>query len=301
MSASELLDRGPAAELLEPPDQRSLWQAVTSSVEGRTGLAIGALMVAVIAFGRFLAPHDPRELLVGPVGQPPSREFLLGTDALGRDVLSRVLTGGDTLMLIAVLAASLALLLGGGLGLLGAVRGGRLDTVVAGLFDFLLTLPPLLIVLVIVAGLGTSTTVITITLAVVFAPGFGRVIRGVAAETVVLPYVDAARARGERTTAIIVRDVLPNISAPVLAEFSLRTTYAILFVASLSFLGLGVQPPAPDWGLMVAENRSLLAVAPLGSLAPSAAMCLLSISFNLLADAVSTHLTRGEAARMVRL
>src|SRR5690606_404113 len=188
------------------------------------------LMVAVIAFGRFLAPHDPRELLVGPVGQPPSREFLLGTDALGRDVLSRVLTGGDTLMLIAVLAASLALLLGGGLGRLGAVRGGRLATVVAGLFDFLLTRPPLLIVLVIVAGLGTSTTVITITLAVVFAPGFGRVIRGVAAETVVLPYVDAARARRERSTAIIVRDVVPNISAPVLPEYTLRTTYTTLFV-----------------------------------------------------------------------
>jgi peptide/nickel transport system permease protein len=289
-------------EVYETPRERvSATKAILNSLEGRIGLGVGLFMLAIVVFGRFFAPYDPRGLRTGAPGRPPGEGFLLGTDALGRDVLSRVLTGGDTMLFVPLVAITLSMLLGGGLGLLGAYRGGTFDSIITRLFDFLLTIPPLLIVLVVVAGFGTSFTVIIVTLAVVFAPGFGRVVRGVAREVIVLAYVDASRARGESSMSIVGRDVLPNITAPVLAEFSLRTTYAILFVGSLSFLGLGVQPPAPDWGLMVAENRSLLSIAPLATLAPAVAICMLSISFNLLADAVSNHLSRGESSKMVKL
>lgn len=293
--------RVPVAELpveVRPP---SVIAVVWRSMVGRMGVIVGLFALGLIAFGRFFTPYDPRAIRVGLPGQTPSSEFWLGTDALGRDVLSRLMAGGDVLLLVPLIAVTISLLIGGGLGLIAAYVGRTTDTIISGLFDFLLTIPPLLIVLVIVAGFGTSTFVISVTLAIVFAPGFGRVVRSVARDVTALPYVDAARARGEGPVGVIFRDVLPNTTGPVLAEFSLRTTYAILFVASLSYLGLGVQPPAPDWGLMVAENRSLLAVTPLASLAPAAAICMLSIAFNLIADALTNFLDRGESARMVQL
>jgi peptide/nickel transport system permease protein len=132
----------------------------------------------------------------------------------------------------------------------------------------------------------------------VYAPPLGRVVRATAQSVIVNLYVVSAKARGERDSAIIVREILPNISGPVLAEFGLRLTYAILFVATLSFLGLGVQPPSPDWGLLVAENRGLLTVAPWGALLPALGITALAISFNLIADALSKVMAGDDVSRL---
>jgi peptide/nickel transport system permease protein len=136
---------------------------------------------------------------------------------------------------------------------------------------------------------------------VVFAPGFGRVVRASTQSVVVNAYIEAAQARGERSSAILLREVLPNIAAPVLAEFGLELTYGILFVSGVSYLGLGVQPPQADWGLMISQNSGILAVAPLGALAPAAAITVLCVGLNLLTDSLSNYLSRGEASRVIEL
>jgi peptide/nickel transport system permease protein len=288
-------------ELREEEEGRppSVWRTILGTVEGRIGLVLGVIMLGTIAFGRFFAPHSTTELGVGPQTTGPSASHLLGTDNLGRDVLSRFLTGGDAILLVPLAAVTLAFVVGGGMGMLGAYARGWIDALITRTFDLLLTLPPLLLVLVIIAGLGTSTLVLVVTVALVFLPRVGRVLRGATQAVVTNDYVAAAQARGERTHAILVREVLPNIAAPAIADFALRITYGVIFVATLNFLGLGAQPPEPDWGLMVAESRNFLSVAPVATLAPAAGIAALSISFNLIADALTRHLTRESARGLV--
>ncbi len=276
--------------------RQSLWVAVLHTGEGMIGVTLGIGMVLLIILGRFFGPST--DYNVGLPGSGSSAEHWFGTDTLGRDILSRFLHGGDTVLLIPLIAVTLALIIGGTLGLFGAYWGGWPDVVISKVFDVILTLPPLLIVLVIIGGLGASNTVLIITVALVYAPGLGRVVRGTAQSVMVNPYVLSAQARGESDLAIIFREVLPNVSGPVLAEFGLRLTYAILFVATLSFLGLGVQPPAPDWGLMVAENRGLITVAPWGTMLPALGITLLAVAFNLTADAISRVLAGDELSRL---
>jgi peptide/nickel transport system permease protein len=264
--------------------------------EGRIGFALGLFMLALIGFGRLFGPSTTYN--AGAPGSGSSAAHWFGTDILGRDVLSRFFHGGDTVLLIPLVAVSCALVLGGSLGLFAAYKGGWPDIVITKVFDVVLTLPPLLIVLVVIGALGTSNLVLITTVALVYAPPLGRVVRATAQSVIVNLYVVSAKARGERDSAIIVREILPNISGPVLAEFGLRLTYAILFVATLSFLGLGVQPPSPDWGLMVAENRGLLTVAPWGTLLPALGITALAISFNLIADALSKVMAGDDVSRL---
>jgi peptide/nickel transport system permease protein len=275
----------------------SALRTILGTSEGRIGLAVGLVMLGVTAFGRFLAPYSPTELGVGVATQGPSADHYFGTDHLGRDVFSRFLAGGDTIVLIPLAAVSLAFIIGGGLGMLGGYLRGLPDALITRTFDLLLTLPPLLLVLVLIAGLGTSSVVLVLTVALVFIPRMGRVIRGATQAVVTSDYVAAAQARGERTGAILVREVLPNIAAPAIADFALRITYGVIFVATLNFLGLGAQPPAPDWGLMVADSRAYLAAQPWAAFGIAA----LSVSFNLIADALTRHLTRESARGVVPL
>ena len=279
----------------------SIWRTLLTSVEGRVGIALGVVMLGLIAFGRFFTPYSPTELGTGRAAIGPSADHLLGTDHLGRDVFSRFLAGGDTIIIVPLIAVTLAFVAGGGLGMLGGYLRGWPDAVITRTFDLLLTLPPLLLVLVVIAGLGTSRLVLIVTVALVFLPRMGRVVRGATQAVVTNDYVAAAQARGERTSAIVVREVLPNIAAPAIADFALRITYAVIFVSTLNFLGLGAQPPKPDWGLMVAESRSFISVAPWATLAPAFGIAALSISFNFLADALTRHLTRETARGVVPL
>jgi peptide/nickel transport system permease protein len=286
---------------LPAPEARrqSLWRAVLRTTEGKIGIGLGAFMIGLIVLGQLLGPAT--DYNVAAPGSGSSAAHWFGTDALGRDVLSRFLDGGGTVLLIPLVAVTLSLIIGGSLGLFGAYWGGRPDVVISKVFDVILTLPPLLIVLVIIGGLGSSDTVLIITVALVYAPGMGRVVRGTAQSVIVNPYVLSAQARGERDLSIIFREVLPNVTGPTLAEFGLRLTYGILFVATLSFLGLGVQPPASDWGLMVAENRGLITVAPWGTMLPALGITALAVALNLSADALSRVLAGDDLSRLAMI
>lgn len=302
MTAAPAAFETPPVQLIEeeaaPP---SIWRTLLTSIEGKIGIGLGLVMLSLIAFGRFFTPYSPTDIATGPAASGPMAGHILGTDQLGRDVLSRFLAGGDTILIVPLIAVTLAFLAGGGLGMLGGYLRGWPDAVITRTFDLLLTLPPLLLVLVIIAGLGSSQLVLVLTVALVFLPRMGRVVRGATQAVVTNDYVAAAQARGERTSAIIAREVLPNIAAPAIADFALRITYAIIFVATLNFLGLGAQPPAPDWGLMVAESRTFIAVAPWATLAPAIGIAALSISFNFIADALTRHLTRESGQGAVPL
>jgi peptide/nickel transport system permease protein len=278
------------------PGRESLWRSVLRTAEGRIGVGLGVFMVGLIVLGAVFGPQT--DYNVAPPGSGPSAAHWFGTDALGRDVLSRFLHGGTSVLLIPLIAVTLSLLIGGSLGLFAAYYGGWPDIVISKAFDVVLTIPPLLIVLVIIGGLGASNTVLIVTVALVYAPGMGRVVRGTAQSIIVNPYVLSAQARGESNITIVFREVLPNVSGPALAEFGLRLTYGILFVATLSFLGLGVQPPSPDWGLMVAENRGLLTVAPWGTMLPALGITALAVALNLTADAISRVLAGDELSRL---
>jgi peptide/nickel transport system permease protein len=260
-----------------PARKQSLLRAVLRTGEGRIGIGLGVFMIGLIVIGALFGPTTDYNAAAPGSGSSAAHWF--GTDALGRDVLSRFLHGGTTVLLIPLVAVTLSLIIGGSLGLFGAYWGGWPDVVISKVFDVILTLPPLLIVLVIIGGLGASDTVLIITVALVYAPGMGRVVRGTAQSVIVNPYVLSAQARGER-------------------EFGLRLTYGILFVATLSFLGLGVQPPASDWGLMVAENRGLITVAPWGTLLPALGITALAVALNLSADALSRVLAGDDLSRL---
>jgi peptide/nickel transport system permease protein len=263
---------------------------VTHTWMGRIGLFLVTLMLLLIVFGPALAPHPPNQLNVGLPLTRPGNGLVLGTDNLGRDVLSRFLTGGRMVLLVPLAAVAVATLTGGLAGMVAGYVGGVFDTIVARVFDILLTLPPLLIALAVIAGFGSSVLVLLLTVAVVFAPQIGRVTRGATAAVVTADYVQAARARGERRLTIAVREIAPNIMAPVVSDLALRVTYGVIFVASLNFLGLGAQPPSSDWGLSIANSLGFVQVQPYASLAPVFGVAALSVGLNLIADSMMRYL-----------
>lgn len=273
---------------------------VTHSWSGRIGCTIVLLIMLVILFGPAFAPHDPEQLAVGLPLSAPSADLPLGTDHLGRDVFSRFLSGGRMVLLIPLAAVALAALIGGLPGMVAAYLGGTVDAIVARLFDILLTLPPLLIALAVIAGFGSSTTVLLITVALIYAPQVGRVARGATSSVVAADYVEAARARGERSLTIVVREIAPNITGPVVSDLALRVTYGVIFIATLNFLGLGAQPPSPDWGLSIAESLGFVQVQPWASLAPVVGIAALSVGLNLVADSI-VRFVNNDSARDLML
>jgi peptide/nickel transport system permease protein len=255
------------------------------------------LIVGVSVVGPFVAPESPYAINYTPL-LGPSRAHLLGTDLLGRDVWSRFLTGGGSVILLPLIAVSAALVLGCVVGLLAGYLGGWPDTIVTRVADIVLALPPFLLVLVIIAGFGTGEYVIVIAVAAVYTPSIMRVIRSAAQTLVPREFVLAARARGDSLWWITFREIAPNVVPTLLVEVALRLTFAVMFIASLSFLGLGVQPPSSNWGVMVAENRDLLFTQPLPVLVPAAAIAVLAISINLIADALTTYFGGGRGGQM---
>jgi peptide/nickel transport system permease protein len=269
---------------------RLAWiKPITHSWAGRIGLLIVCLILLVIAFGPLFAPNPPNKLSVGLPLSGPTAGLPFGTDSLGRDVFSRFLTGGRVVLLVPLAAVALAALLGGLPGMIAAYVGGPVDAVISRIFDLLLTLPPLLIALAVVAGFGSSTIVLILTVAVVYAPQVGRVARGATSSVVAADYVQAARARGERPATIVVREIAPNIASPVISDLALRVTYGVIFIATLSFLGLGVQPPAPDWGRSIAESLGFIQVQPWAAFLPVIGIAALSVGLNLVADSIVKH------------
>jgi peptide/nickel transport system permease protein len=284
-----------ALEQAHVPRQRSAWLRMLSARDGRFGFSLIIAMLALIIVGPLLAPYGPTEIRLAPANQGPSASHWLGTDHLGRDVLSRFLWGGRSIISIPIIAISITYATGGLLSLVASYKGGWFDLIVARIFEFLMSLPSLLKILLLVAAFGPSTPVLILAIAISNMPGSSRVVRGAVLSQAGVDCVQAAQARGESALSVVIREILPNILGPIAADFSLRITWGIISLSTLSFLGLGVQPPQPDWGLMIQEGRSSLQQAPLVAIVPAIAIACLSVGFNLAADAIVRHTADGHA------
>lgn len=282
MSAGDLMptaEVGPAAR--RPRQSRRRGSRVATI--GFVGL--GAV-IALVVLGPFIAPYDP-DVTAGSTYLPPSGEFLLGTDSLGRDVLSRVLSGGQTVLLYAAVATFLAYVVGLSMGMLAGFSRGWVDQVVMRVVDVLMAFPSLVFILLLAAAFGRGIWPIVLATALIQATAVVRIIRTATLEQSVRGFVEAAVARGEKTPTIVVREILPNITPTLAADIGLRFTWSVLLIASVNFLGLGLQPPSPDWGLMVSENRGGMNLNSLAVLAPAAVLGVLTVSINMISDAWS--------------
>ena len=266
------------------------------TASGVAGVTIVLAVVLIAVAGRYVAPHDPNAPITAPLAGPSSHA-LLGTDFLGRDVLSRLLYGGRSVIGLAAAATLLAYFAGLAIGLAAGYSRSRLDPLLMRTVDVMLAFPPLLFLLVLITGAGSGVGILVAGVAAIQAPGISRIVRTATLEVSVRGYVEAAVARGERAPAVIVREVLPNILAPVLVDAGLRFTYSILIIASVNYLGLGLQPPASDWALMISENREYISLNAWAVLAPAAMIALLTIGINLTGDAVARSLGRSYVPR----
>ncbi|MFF7980999.1 ABC transporter permease [Streptomyces sp. NPDC007901] len=263
------------------------WRGLRSSRTALVGLAVVAAHILVALLAPLLTSYDPIANDASHALLGPSWEHWAGTDQYGRDVLARVLYGGRYGLGVSVAATLITVALGTVVGCAAALRGGWFDDLLGRVLDAILSVPSILALLVIVTALGTGPAVIVLAIAVVYVPQVVRVVRGAALAVVPMDYVTAARARGESTWAILRREVLPNITDVVCVEFAMRASWVVLLISSLSFLGFGADPPTPDWGLMVAENRTAITVVPMASLAPIIALATLVVGLNLAADGLS--------------
>ena len=253
-------------------------------------LTLVLLQVLLSVFADVVAPFDPVEQSVESRMAAPGGDFVLGTDKLGRDVLSRIIHGYRSSLGIAFSAVFLALLVGGSLGIWAGYKGGWTDRVVMRFADVLFAFPIILLAIGVIAILGTNTASTVVAIAVVYAPIFARLMR---APTLVLrssDYVHAARSYGASDLRIIVHHIMPNLLSVILVQASLSLSTAILLEASLSFLGIGAQPPAPSLGRMLSEGRDYMFMAPWASLFSGLAILLASLGFNLLGDGLRDRL-----------
>jgi peptide/nickel transport system permease protein len=255
---------------------------------GRTPVAIigGALVAAVLlvaAAAPVLAPYDPVAQIAKPL-LPPGAGYLAGTDEFGRDELSRLIHGARVSLYVGTLAVLLALALGGTSGVVAGFRGGVVDDATMRVMDVLLSLPPFVMAIAVTAVLGPSMTNVMVAIGLVYSPTFARVARGPTLAVVQRPFIEAARALGAPGTRIVLRHVLPNVTAPILVQATVSLSQAILLEAALSFLGLGTQPPTPSWGLMLSNARQYMLIDPWIAVLPGFAIALTVLGFNLLGD-----------------
>lgn len=255
------------------------------ALSGRIGLALVVAWIVVALIGPSLAPHGVGDVVDYDVFNPISARFPLGTDYLGRDMLSRVLYGARYTVLIAFVATGIAAASGILLGLTAAA-GGWIDIALSRTFDIVIAIPSLMLALVVIAATGASIPVLIGTLALIYTPGAFRTARALALGVMALDFVAAARARGERLPYIVVREVLPNVTGPLAADFGLRFVFVVLLLSGLSFLGLGVQPPQADLGALVRENIAGLGLGAPALLFPAIAIASLTIGMNLVIDSL---------------
>lgn len=247
------------------------------------GLIVTGAFFLMAIFAPYLAPYGMAEV-VGEVWEPRSSEFLLGTDNIGRDLLSRMIYGGRTTILIATLATIVSFTMGSFLGFTAAVIGGWIDQLMSRLVDLLMSIPTLIFALVVLSVMPVTVPILIIVMGLLDSTRVYRLSRAVAVDINVQDFVEAAKLRGEKRTWIIFREILPNALSPLVAELGLRFIFAVLFLSTLSFLGLGVQPPSSDWGGMVKENKDGIVFGIGAALIPAAAISILAISVNLVAD-----------------
>jgi peptide/nickel transport system permease protein len=282
------LDRPPPGGLFR---LRRAWRSLP--VSGRLGASVVAFWLVTAIVGPWIAPYPIGAIVADDVFQPASLNHLLGSDYLGRDVLSRMLTGARYTVGLALAAAAAASLMGASLALFAAVSARWIDEVLSRFMDAMISVPSKVLALVMVAAFGASTPLLLAILAVTYSPGAYRISRALAVGLNQMDYVHAARARGEGRFYVARSEILPNMINPVLADFGLRFGFVVLLLSGLSFLGLGVQPPNADLGSLVRENTSGLPEAAPAIVAPAVAIATLTIGLNLLIDGLSGDRVRA--------
>jgi peptide/nickel transport system permease protein len=261
---------------------RRAWRQTRTKV----GVALVVLLIGVAVIGPFFAPHEPTAFVAAPYASPSS-SALLGADYLGHDVLSRVLWGGRSVLGLSLLATGLGLVLGVSIGLIAAYSRSKLDDVLMRGMDVILSFPSIVLGLVAVATVGPKLWLLVLAVGLTTMPRVARVTRGASLEIVERDFVQAAEVIGESHRKILFGELLPNITAPLMVEASLRLTYSIGLIAGLSFLGFGVRQPNADWGLMINENRQGLTIMPWGVVVPVLAIALLTIGTSLIGDGLA--------------
>ena len=277
---------GPGASAV----QRHAWLGILRNALrlGRTKIGIGivTILILIALFGPLLAPHSPTEF-IGVPNTGPSSDALFGTDALGRDVWSRFLNGGRSVLWMSGAATLLGVGLGVVIGLVAAYARNWLDDVLMRASDVVLAFPQIILALLAVTAIGPKLWLIVLVVAIGHVPRVARVIRGAAQEVVERDFVKAAEAVGEKRSRIVLGELLPNVTSPLLVELGLRMTFSIALIAGVSFLGFGLQPPASDWGLMVNENRLSITVQMWAVLLPVLAIGFLTVGTNLITDGIA--------------
>lgn len=268
---------------MNSPLRRALYRAIRSP-QFIIGAALVTLFVLMAVLGPVLSPYSPTAQKMSLRLKPPSAAHVLGTDDFGRDVLSRILYGAMPSLQVSVLSVAGSLVIGVIIGLVAGYRGGWTDTLLMSLMDVLLAFPAVLLAIAILAVMGTALSNVILAIAIVNLPTFARLARSSTLATRELLYVEAARALGVPPVAIMWRHILPNIAAPLIVQTSLTIAAAILIEAALSYLGLGIQPPAPSWGNILSSTYGFIQTNPWPSVFAGAAIALAVLGFNLLGD-----------------
>jgi peptide/nickel transport system permease protein len=273
-----------AAPVREAGPWRRAWLRLRRRRGALVGLAVVVLFIVLALFAPWIAPQDPIAASWAAIRKAPSAQYWLGTDEIGRDVLSRVIWGTRASLLAGVVSVSISLLIGVPLGMAAGFLGGAVDAVISRITDAFLACPFLILAIALAAFLGPSLTNAMIAIGVSAAPIFVRLARGQVLSVKVEDYVEAARAVGNSPLRIALRHILPNITAPLIVQATLAIAAAVIAEASLSFLGLGQQPPAPSWGSMLNTAKNYIDNSPWMAISPGVAIFLLVLSFNLLGD-----------------
>ncbi len=260
------------------------------------GIFLTSSFLFLAVFAQILAPY-PIDSAVGGVWEAPSATHWLGTDTIGRDIFSRLIYGGQITIFVALASSILAFSTGAFFGFMAAVKGGWVDQIMSRFVDLVMAIPSLIVALVILSVLPLNLTVLILVIGLLDSTRVFRLSRAVAMDIAVMDYVEAAKLRGEKQTWVIFREILPNALSPLVAEFGLRFIFAVLFISTLSFLGLGIQPPLADWGGMVKENKDGLIYGKSAALMPALAIAALAISVNLVADWVLSRTTSLKGGR----
>ena len=278
-----------AVDFAAPVVRRKRLRTVRRSLRyGRVRFGLGLLVFVVLLalIGPLVAPHNP-DAVVGLPAQGPSRQFLLGTDYLGHDVLSRVLWGGRSVLWMSFSAATLGVVVGAAIGLIAAYTRTIADDLLMRGMDVILAFPQIVFVLLFVSLLGPKLGLIVVLVAIAWVPQVARVVRGITSDIVNREYVESAELIGLSRWRILTREILPNVTTPLMVEYGLRLTWSIALIAAISFLGFGIQPPNADWGLMINENRSILTLQPWPILVPAVCIGLFAIGTNFIAEGIA--------------